>query len=185
MRDTKQHGVPLTFIRDALKSVDGSVALDIAAGQGRHTHLLLESQFSVTAVEQDSEKCARLSQMCPAATIVQRDVEQCGLPRDWTARFDLVVMTYFLWRPLFAEIERVLKPGGHFLMETFHIENQKRRGRPRRSHFALSGGEGAALSQDVGFHLVQVDENERGDVYSTRVWARKPTAPTTDRSQSA
>ena len=167
-------GKPLGFVEETVQKLNGKEALDIAAGRGRHTRVLLNNGYAVTAIEYDDGKCSSLADSYPACTVVKRDVEEKGLPSDWSERFDLVVMTYFLWRPLFVDIARVLKPGGSFLLETFHMENHLRRGKPGRQHFALEAEEGAQLVLQAGLEVVLTDEGERGDVYSSRVWARKP-----------
>jgi Uma2 family endonuclease len=56
------------------------------------------------------------------------------------ARFDAIVVTNYLHRPLFAPIEAALAPAGVLIYETFAVGNE-RFGRPRNPNFLLRPGE--------------------------------------------
>jgi SAM-dependent methyltransferase len=77
------------------------------------------------------------------ATLIEADIEQAawplmdaGLPR----RFDAVVVTNYLWRPLMGILRSSLAPGGVLLYETFACGNETV-GRPARPDFLLRDGE--------------------------------------------
>ena len=71
-------------------------------------------------------------------------------------RFDVVVVTNYLWRALFASILHSLAPGGLLLYETFARGNE-RLGRPARSEFLLQPGELLSLC-----HGLQIVAYENG-----------------------
>jgi SAM-dependent methyltransferase len=107
--------------------------LDLAAGSGRHARFLLSKGYEVTAVDRDP-------QSIPGARVVQADLEDGSpwpLPGE---RFEGVVVTNYLHRPLFARILESLAPGGVLIYETFMLGNE-RFGRPSNPAFLLRPGE--------------------------------------------
>ena len=115
--------------------------LDLAAGAGRHTRLLLDMGLSVTAVDRDIEGLRPLAgEKCDIRAI---DLET-GAPESALAPlggdYDGIVVTNYLHRPLFASIAAALAPGGVLIYETFAIGNE-RFGRPRNPEFLLRPGE--------------------------------------------
>jgi SAM-dependent methyltransferase len=173
----KQHAPgakPLPFIVDALSRLSGGEALDLACGRGRHFGPLSENGFSITGIEKDESHCADLRTQFPNTAIVCLDLEEESLAKRFEYQFDIVVMTFFLWRPLFEDIARVLRPGGHLLLETFHLKNHEVRGKPRRTQLALAPGEAKAIAMAAGLDVQIADEGERGEIYTSRLWATKP-----------
>ena len=90
-----------------------SAALDVGAGTGKFTALLLEWGLKVTAIDPSEDMLAQLELHCPAATTVAGTAEATGLPDN---AFDVVsVAQAWHWcDPLAAstELARVLRPGG-------------------------------------------------------------------------
>src|SRR6266851_2287245 len=112
-------------------------ALDLAAGGGRHTRLLLNMGFAVTAVDRD---VAALQPLAGDRGEVRAiDLETGG---EWPLGgfYDGIVVTNYLHRPLFAPIAAALAPGGVLIYETFAAGNE-RLGRPRNPDFLLRPGE--------------------------------------------
>jgi len=114
-------------------------ALDLAHGAGRHTRYLLQRGMAVTAVDidptglQDLETESRLE-------LIAADLEG---DRPWPLpgrRFDLVLVTNYLHRPLFAALRQSLRPGGVLIYETF-ADGNERYGRPRNPDHLLRPGE--------------------------------------------
>jgi len=90
----------------------------------------------VTAMDRDVTQ-ARLAE---GAELVQADLED-GSPWPLAGRsFDAVVVTNYLWRPLFPPILAALKPGGALLYETFAAGNEAF-GRPANPDHLLKRGE--------------------------------------------
>lgn len=115
--------------------------LDIACGGGRHTRLALDRGYAVTAIDRDTSGVVDLG-----ARIITADLE-APLPGTSTApwplpgeTFDVVVVTNYLWRPLFPAILDAVSPNGTLIYETFAV-GQERLGRPSNRDFLLRPGE--------------------------------------------
>lgn len=118
----------------------GCTVLDVACGSGRHLHWFAERGHAVTGVDQDIAAAAAL---VPAAQLVEADIESGPWPLatpDGPQRFGAVVVTNYLWRPLFPTLLQSLTPGGLLLYETFAAGNETV-GRPARPDFLLQAGE--------------------------------------------
>jgi SAM-dependent methyltransferase len=114
----------------------GGRVLDLAAGGGRHSRWLAAHGFAVTAVDRDAEAMAALAGV--AETLVA-DLEGAPWPLA-DRRFDAVLVTNYLWRPLFPAIVAAIDSGGLLLYETFAAGNETV-GRPARREFLLRRGE--------------------------------------------
>lgn len=110
--------------------------LDLACGGGRHLRWLAASGFHVTGVDRDADAVAPLRAV---GEIIVADLEGAPWPLPGR-RFDAVVVTNYLWRPLWAPIRGALAPGGVLLYETFSA-GQQTIGRPARPEFLLQPGE--------------------------------------------
>ena len=115
----------------------GGRVLDLAAGGGRHTRLLLGCGYAVRAVDRDTTKLAALAG--PRCTVDILDLET-GAPWPLGGRYDAIVVTNYLHRPLLPAIAEALAPGGVLIYETFALGNE-RFGRPRNPDFLLRLGE--------------------------------------------
>lgn len=110
--------------------------LDVACGRGRHVRWLAAAGHRVTAVDREDGLLAALAGLAEA---VQADLE--GGPWPLTGRqFDAVVVTNYLWRPLFPALKAAVAPGGLLIYETF-AQAHAALGRPRRPEFLLRPGE--------------------------------------------
>lgn len=114
-------------------------ALDVACGRGRHVRWLLAQGYQVTAVDRDAQALAALPVAHPHLTPIEADIENGPWPLPGK-RFDVVVVTNYLWRPLLPTIVASVAPGGVLLYETFAQGNETV-GRPARADFLLAPGE--------------------------------------------
>ena len=129
---------PSPWVRRFAALCRPGTALDLAAGGGRHTRLLLEAGHKVIAVDRDVAGLVPLTG--PRLEILQADLED-GSP--WplgTRRVDLIVVTNYLHRPLFAPLIAALAPSGLLVYETFAAGNE-RFGKPSNPDFLLQPGE--------------------------------------------
>ena len=110
--------------------------LDLACGSGRHVRWLVEQGFAVTAVDRDA---VALQPLRAIAQVVVADLEGAPWPLPG-ARFDALVVTNYLWRPLWPALLAALADGGVLLYETFADGNQSV-GKPSRTDFLLRHGE--------------------------------------------
>lgn len=114
----------------------GGTVLDIACGTGRHSNMFAATGHKVTAIDRD------ISRLIPRRGIeaIGADLED-GTPWPLPGRlFDSVVVTNYLYRPLFPILIDSLNPGGVLIYETFAIGNEHL-GRPRNPDFLLHDGE--------------------------------------------
>jgi SAM-dependent methyltransferase len=125
----------------------GGNVLDLACGSGRHLRCLAEQGFRVTGVDRDSAALATLAQLLPEAELMHADLEAAAWPLPGR-RFDGVVVTNYLHRPLFPALLGALAEGGVLIYETF-AHGQQTIGRPGRADFLLQPGELWRLCQGL------------------------------------
>lgn len=149
----------------------GGTVLDLACGSGRHVRWLAAEGFQVTGVDRDEAAVAPLR---GTAEIVVADVEGSPWPLPGR-RFDGIVVTNYLWRPLWPQILASLAPGGVLLYETFADGNQTV-GKPSRPDFLLQPGE--LLSRCAGLHIVAYEDGflDAPPRFVQRVAAIRPAA---------
>lgn len=116
----------------------GGVVLDVAAGAGRHSRALRAAGFDVVAVDVDTTHLDDL-RADPAVEVVTADLESESWPFG-DRRFDGIVVTNYLHRPLFDVLLGSLVAGGVLVYETY-ARGQERFGRPREPDFLLRAGE--------------------------------------------
>jgi SAM-dependent methyltransferase len=133
--------------------------LDLAAGGGRHTRLLLDKGYRVHAVDRDI--AALLPLAGPCCDVEAVDLE-AGEPWRISANYDGIVVTNYLHRPLLPAIAASLAPGGVAIYETF-AQGNERFGRPRNPDFLLRPGE---LLE--AFAMLTIVAFEQGEVASPR-----------------
>ena len=145
--------------------------LDVACGSGRHVRWLHEQGFVVTAIDRDADAVAPLRDI---AEVVVADLETGAWPLPGR-RFDAVVVTHYLWRPLFAHLRAALAEGGALIYETF-AAGQQTVGRPSRPAFLLQPGE--LLEAVDGFQVVAYENGflDHPARFVQRIAAVKPSA---------
>jgi len=114
----------------------GGSVLDLACGRGRHLRWFAARGHRVLGVDRDAEALATLQD---AGETLQADIENDAWPLAGRT-FDAVVVTNYLWRPLFPRIVEAVAPGGVLLHETFAQGNETV-GKPSRPDFLLAPGE--------------------------------------------
>ncbi len=146
-----------------------SVVLDIACGHGRHMKFLASLGHQVTGIDRSPE--AIYSASAWGETILA-DIENSpwpltqnsqnlqnpetpkntqSSPRPATRQFGAVIVTNYLWRPLFGVMAQSLAPGGILIYETFARGNETV-GKPSRPDFLLEPGE--LIQAFSGLHLI-------------------------------
>lgn len=118
----------------------GGTVLDVACGHGRHMQWLAAQGHRVTGIDRSPEALAAAGRW---GRVLEADIENGPWPllADGTPqRFDAVVVTNYLWRPLLPVIAASVVPGGVLLYETFAAGNETV-GKPSRPDFLLRPGE--------------------------------------------
>ncbi|MBL8387732.1 MAG: class I SAM-dependent methyltransferase [Hydrogenophaga sp.] len=129
----------------------GGSVLDVACGAGRHLRWFASRGHAVTGVDRDP---AAIAATTGVGRVVQADIESGPWPFAGQ-RFDAVVVTNYLWRPLLPVIVNSLADGGVLIYETFAIGNETV-GRPSRPDFLLQPGE--LLRASAGLHVVAYED---------------------------
>ena len=140
-------------VRWALQIRPGGEVLDLACGAGRHARWLSRMGFEVEAVDRDTG-----SFLDPPASVklLQADLEAGPWPYPYR-RFDGIIVTNYLHRPLLPILVDSLQPGGILVYETFALGNE-RFGKPSNPVFLLQPGE---LLEAVRGRLAVVAYEER------------------------
>jgi tellurite methyltransferase len=168
---------PNAFLAEVLPQLPRGRAIDVAAGSGREAVLLAMHGFEVEAWDRAPEALARAAALAERhgarLTTVVRDLEWRGVELP-VERYDLLVCFRFLHRPLFPAMARALRPGGHLVIETYRV-GQERFGRPTHRRFLLEAGELPASFP--GFEVLRHEEPEPAEgPITARLWARRPLA---------
>ena len=117
----------------------GGLILDVACGSGRHTRRALQEGYRVLGIDRTLERVQDLAGR-PGLELVEADLEgSAGLPVAGR-RFDGVIVTNYLWRPLLPALAAAVAPAGVFIYETF-ARGQERFGKPYNPDFLLRPGE--------------------------------------------
>ena len=145
-----------------LAAPDATV-LDVACGGGRHLHWFAQRGHPVTGIDRD---IATASARVPHAEMVCADIESGPWPLTQPGdpgslrEFGLVVVTNYLWRPLWPMVLGSVAPGGVLIYETFAIGNETV-GRPSRPDFLLQSGELLQVCAD--WHIVAYENGTLTD----------------------
>jgi len=114
----------------------GARVLDVACGTGRNARFLAAQGFVVDAVDRD---IAQFADPPPGVTLLQADLESSPWPYAGV-KFQGIVVTRYLHRPLFPALLGALAPGGVLIYETFARGNE-RYGKPSNPEYLLASGE--------------------------------------------
>jgi SAM-dependent methyltransferase len=150
----------------------GGTVLDIACGLGRHMRLFNAKNHAVTGMDKApdaAEAAARLGEA------IRADIENHPWPLSGRS-FDGVVVTNYLWRPLWPQILASVRPGGVLLYETFAQGNEVY-GKPSRPDFLLAPGE--LLEVCRGWTVVAYEHGvfNQPDRVVQRIAAVRPISP--------
>lgn len=115
-----------------------STVLDLACGSGRHAHYLAGKGHKVTALDKSPEALSKISSSIGIHTH-EFDLELDSWPYS-ERKFDAIVVTNYLYRPIFQNIVDALSPSGILIYETFMSGNE-RFGRPSNPDFLLRPNE--------------------------------------------
>ncbi len=129
----------------------GARVLDVACGNGRHLRWFAERGAQVTGADRDA---AALAPLTRSGRVIVADIENGPWPLD-NERFDAVVVTNYLWRPLWPALRAALADGAVLICETFAVGNEAF-GKPSNPAFLLRPGE--LLEACRGLHIVAYED---------------------------
>ena len=114
----------------------GATLLDVACGSGRHLRWFAARGCRVSGVDRDAAALAALQGI---GELVVADIEAGPWPFAGR-RFDALVVTNYLWRPLLPTLLASVAEGGVLIWETF-AAGQQTVGKPSNPAFLLQPGE--------------------------------------------
>ena len=152
----------------------GGRVLDVACGSGRHLRWLAGRGLRMTGIDRDAAALAASADLVGpfGAELIEADIENGPWPCAGRL-FDAVVVTNYLWRPLWPQLLASLASGGVLIYETFAAGNQTV-GKPSRPDFLLQPGE--LLTACAGLHIVAYEDGflDHPDRFVQRVVAVRP-----------
>lgn len=150
-----------------LVKAQGSV-LDVACGYGRHASWFYAKNHTLALVDRARAAIDYIATIVPLGEssphfAVVADIENGPWPFEGR-RFDAVVVTHYLWRPLVPTLLASLAPGGVLIYETFAQGNETV-GKPSRPDFLLRTGELLEICKSL--HVVAFEEGFATDAGGT------------------
>lgn len=156
---------PARLLTQQLHRLPKGRALDVAAGSGRNALYLASHGFQVDALDRDEQRLVALSALAKQRNLPSLSVHTVDLERPTDDRpefpkntYDVIVVFFYLHRPLFPWLMEALKPNGVLIYETFTIDNYFRHHHPRRWEFCLAQNELLRLTSDL--RVLSYDEGE-------------------------
>src|SRR5262245_54097333 len=138
---------PAALVRAELARLREAAAaapvLDLACGTGRNALPLARAGLGVIGLDRDPRLLAELRRAGRGLrlSLVRADLEATGTIPLASASCAAVLVFRYLHRPLAPEIERVLRPAGLLLYETFTRDHREIAQHPRNPAFLLEPGE--------------------------------------------
>lgn len=161
-------GAPEPFVAEMLPLLPRGLALDIAAGSGRHSILLARAGFTVHAIDFSIPAMLNLGAVARAENLpiypLVADLDVYPLPSH---RYDAILNTTFLDRKLIPALKDALKIGGALLFDTFLVD-QAATGHPRNPEFMLGHYELRSLLS--GLEIVRYREGLTVYPSGDRAW---------------
>jgi 2-polyprenyl-3-methyl-5-hydroxy-6-metoxy-1,4-benzoquinol methylase len=141
-QQSEQAGEPCWLLKHFLHLLPGQgSSLDIACGLGANALCLAKQGLNSHGWDNSAialEKLQHFSQQqALSITTLLRDVEQYPPEKN---SFDIIVVSHFLYRPLFPQLVAALKPNGLIFYQTFH-KNKASQSGPTNANFLLDSNE--------------------------------------------
>jgi SAM-dependent methyltransferase len=152
-------------------------ALDLAAGAGRHSILMARHGLKVDAVDISPAGLRLAHRRSDEAGVAENIIKiVANVERGWMPhrQYDVILVSFFLCRPLFSLMKSRLRPGGWIVYETFTVKQLSQfyyRGSGRRD-FYLEPGELRSAFSDFVIHFY--DEGNHEDRLTAQLLAQKP-----------
>ena len=148
--------------------------LDLACGLGRHSFLASILGFEVLACDREPDFAIRALGN-PGIEFRRLNLEAGAWPFG-EERFAAIIMTNYLFRPLFAEFPRALAPGGLLICETFTRPESLAAGRPRNPAHWLGPCELPGLVRPLSVIAYEDGLSRRGK-FVQRICAGRAASP--------
>ena len=155
---------PTPLLRNAIRNLTPTRALDLACGTGRHAIFLARHGWNVTAVDSSRVAIEILQQRAGEAGVtvdaLVADLERGGFKIE-PGVYDLICVFYYLQRDLFSDIQAGVKTGGT-VVAAIHLNDGKADARPSNPSFLLEPGELREFFRDweIGHYREGASEEE-------------------------
>ena len=181
---SEDESAPSEFLLSHLSQLPKGRALDVAAGTGRHSLLLALNGFTVHAIDRNSDALTSLQTLAQptnlslSTQVMDLELDPLNPPDLGHESYEVILVFFYLYRPIFPKLLQALKPGGILLYETFLIDNHYRHQHPRRKEFCLDRNE--LLDLVAGMRIMYYEEGPHGNPpfqggpITARLLAQKP-----------
>ncbi|MBI4402002.1 MAG: dihydroneopterin aldolase [Nitrospirae bacterium] len=155
---------PAKFLMEHVHLLPKGEVLDVAAGRGRNALYLASLGYRVEGIDRDEQALAELTATAQRRRLnltmryVDLEADPNVLPEFPKERYDVILVFFYLYRPLFPALLQALRPGGVLVYETFLIDNHLRHQHPRRKEFCLAHNE--LLRLTAGLRVLHYEEGE-------------------------
>ncbi len=132
----RKHGPsnPSNWVRRFLGGISpGGSVLDVACGGGRHMRLALDMGYTVTGIDRDLSQVEDLAERGDVG-LIEADLETGRAFPLKDMRYDGVIVTNYLHRPILADIIGCVAAHGVLIYETFGLGHE-RHGKPSNPKF--------------------------------------------------
>ncbi len=148
---------PSQWIVNNLSQTNTSInLLDLACGAGRHSIYAAKIGHRVVSVDIDKNKLTKLRDN-KLINPIQMDIEKSN---TWPFKkniFETIIVTNYLYRPIFKYILESINIGGKLLYETFTEENSVF-GRPNNKNYLLKPQELLDYALKNNFKIISYEE---------------------------
>jgi SAM-dependent methyltransferase len=174
---------PTAFVASFLPQLSGpGRALDIAAGSGRNSLALAQRGFQVDAVDISwqglylgRQRALAVGLTAAHIRFMVADVECPWLPQG---PYDLILVSRFLYRPLFPLIKERLQAGGWLMYETFLAKAHPDHCASMSEHYLLKPDELRMAFADLDIiyyrEITPQSQEDHHQRASAQLVARKP-----------
>lgn len=132
--------------------------LDLACGNGRHAMWFAKHDFYVDAMDCDAQVTSSMEAINNINVIIA-DVEASDWPQS-DQRYDGLVVSRYLYRPLLQTLATMLNPGGVLIYETYMVGNEHY-GKPSNPDFLLRPNELFEVYSPL-LSIVSFEQGEEG-----------------------
>lgn len=146
-----------------------ATVLDVACGHGRHMRHFATLGHDVIGVDRNPDAIAAVAGL---GETLCADIENGPWPLP-DRTFGAVVVTNYLWRPLWPELLASLEASGVLIYETFAAGNESV-GKPSRPDFLLQPGELLNVCKDLRVVAFEEGFLAAPDRFVQRIVAVKP-----------
>ncbi len=175
---------PAAFLIETLPLLPRGRVLDLASGSGRNALYLASQGLHVHAIDRDAQALSTLAAEARRHTLAHITTQHLDLEKDpgrapdlGSEIYDVVVVFFYLYRPVVPLLLRALKPGGVLVYETFLIDNHLRHNHPRRREFCLAHNELLVLTKGLRVLRYQEGPCQRQgtepSIFTARLVAKK------------